>query len=79
MLIYLLMHCYYLLILLITMNYNEQLYFSELYPPSRISTPGGVQGKPGGLLKTPATRPTDCSLCCPQDDVSAASDPALAD
>ncbi len=49
------------------------------FPPSRISTPGGVQGKPGGLSKTPATRPTDCSLCCPQDDVSAASDPALAD
>ncbi len=48
-------------------------------PPSRISTPGGVQGKPRGLSKTPATRPTDCSLCCPQDDVSAASDPALAD
>ncbi len=32
------------------------------FPPSRISTPGGVQGKPGGLSKTPATRPTDCSL-----------------
>ncbi len=48
-------------------------------PPSRVSTPGGVQGKPGGLSKTPATRPTDCSLCCPQGDVSAASDPALAD
>ncbi len=46
---------------------------------SRISTPGGVQGKPGGLSKTPATRPTVCSLCCPQGDVSAASDPALAD
>ncbi len=30
-------------------------------------------------IKTPATRPTDCSLCCPQGDVSAASDPALAD
>ncbi len=41
--------------------------------------PGGVQGKPGGLSKTPATRPTDCSLCCPQGDVSIASDPALAD
>ncbi len=27
----------------------------------------------------PATRPTDCSLCCSQEDVSAASDPALAD
>ncbi len=49
------------------------------FPPSRISTPGGVQGKPGGLSKTPATRPTDCSLCGPQGDVSAASDPALAD
>ncbi len=49
------------------------------FPPSRISTPGGVQGKPGGLLKTPATRPTDCSLYCPQGDVSAASNPALAD
>ncbi len=49
------------------------------FPPSRTSTPGGVQGKPGGLSKTPATRPTDCSLCCPQGDVSAASDPALAD
>ncbi len=49
------------------------------FPPSRISTPGGVQGKPGGLSKTPATRPTDCSLCCPQGNVSAASDPALAD
>ncbi len=49
------------------------------FPPSRISTPGGVQGKPGGSSKTPATRPTDCSLCCPQEDVSAASDPALAD
>ncbi len=48
-------------------------------PPSRISTPGGVQGKPGGLSKTPATRPTDCSLCCPQGDVYVASDPALAD
>ncbi len=47
--------------------------------PSRISTPGGVQGKPGGLSKAPATRPTDCSLCCPQGDVSAASDRALAD
>ncbi len=32
------------------------------FPPSRISTPGGVQGKPRGLSKTPATRPTDCSL-----------------
>ncbi len=32
------------------------------FPPSRTSTPGGVQGKPGGLSKTPATRPTDCSL-----------------
>ncbi len=49
------------------------------FPPSRISTPGGVQGKPGGLSKTPATRPTVCSLCCPQEDVSVASDPALAD
>ncbi len=49
------------------------------FPPSRTSTPGGVQGKPGGLSKTPATRPTYCSLCCPQGDVSAASDPALAD
>ncbi len=49
------------------------------FPPSRTSTPGGVQGKPGGLSKTPATRPTDCSLCCPQGDVSAASDRALAD
>ncbi len=49
------------------------------FPPSRISTLGGVQGKPGGLSKTPATRPTVCSLCCPQGDVSAASDPALAD
>ncbi len=49
------------------------------FPPSRTSTPGGVQGKPVGLSKTPATRPTDCSLCCPQGDVSAASDPALAD
>ncbi len=28
---------------------------------------------------TPATRPTVCSLCCPQEDVSAASDPTLAD
>ncbi len=37
------------------------------------------QGKPGGLSKTPATRPTVCSLCYPQGDVSAASDPALAD
>ncbi len=43
------------------------------FPPSRISTPGGVQGKPGGLSKTPATRPTVCSLCCPQGDVSVAS------
>ncbi len=49
------------------------------FPPSRTSTPGGVQGKPGGLSKTPATRLTVCSLCCPQGDVSAASDPALAD
>ncbi len=49
------------------------------FPPSRTSTPGGVQGKPGGLSKTPATRPTVCSLCYPQGDVSAASDPALAD
>ncbi len=31
------------------------------------------------LSKTPATRPTNCSLCCPQGDVTAASDPALAD
>ncbi len=30
------------------------------------------------IIMTPATRPTDCSLCCPQEDVSAASDPALA-
>ncbi len=49
------------------------------YGRSRISTPGGVQGKPGGLSKTPATHPTVCSLCCPQGDVSVASDPALAD
>ncbi len=49
------------------------------FPPSRTSTPGGVQGKPGGLSKTPATCPTVCSLCCPQGDVAAASDPALAD
>ncbi len=34
--------------------------------------------KAKGLSKTPATRPTDCSLCCPQGDVSAASDPSLA-
>ncbi len=31
------------------------------------------------IIKTPATRPTICSLCCPQCDVSVASDPALAD
>ncbi len=49
------------------------------FPPSRTSTPGGVQGKSRGLSKTPATRPTVCSLCCSQGDVSAASDPALAD
>ncbi len=48
------------------------------FPPSRTSTPGNVQGKPGGLSKTPATRPTDCSLRFLQGDVSAASDPALA-
>ncbi len=35
--------------------------------------------KAGGLSNTPATRPTVCSLCCPQGDVSAASNPALAD
>ncbi len=50
------------------------------FPPSRTSTPGGcIRGKPGGSAMTPATRPTDCSLCCPQEDNSAASDPALAD
>ncbi len=49
------------------------------FPPSRTSTPGGVQAKPGGLSKTPANCPTVCSLCYPQGDVSAASDPALAD
>ncbi len=49
------------------------------FPPSKTSTPGGVQGKPGGSSRTPATRPTDCSLCCPHGDVSTASDPALAD
>ncbi len=48
------------------------------FPLSRTSTPGQVQGKPGGSSRTPATRPTDCSLCCPQEDVSAASNPALA-
>ncbi len=31
-----------------------------------------------GSSRTPATRPTVCSLCCPQEDVSGASDPALA-
>ncbi len=35
--------------------------------------------KAGGSSRTPAIHPTDCSLCCPQGDVSAASDPALAD
>ncbi len=35
--------------------------------------------KPGGSTMTPATRPTVCSLCCPREDVSAASDPALDD
>ncbi len=49
------------------------------FPPCRTSTPGGVQGNPGGSSRTPATRPTVCSLCCPQEDVSAGSDPALAD
>ncbi len=49
------------------------------FPPSRTSTPGGVQGKPGGSSRTPTTRPTVCTLCCPQEDDSAASDPALAD
>ncbi len=34
------------------------------FPPSRISTPGGVQGKPRGLSKTPAT--------CPQSALSVA-------
>ncbi len=48
-------------------------------PSLQDITPGGVQGKPGELSKTPATRPTVCSLCYPQGDVSAASDPALAD
>ncbi len=49
------------------------------FPPSRISTPGGVQGKPRGSSRTQANRPTVYFLCCPQGDVSAASDPALAD
>ncbi len=49
------------------------------FPPSRTSTPGGAWGKPGRSSRTPATHPTVCSLCCPQEDVSAASDPALVD
>ncbi len=49
------------------------------FPPSRTSTPGGVWEKPGGSSMIPATCTTVCSLCCPQGDVSAASDPALAD
>ncbi len=49
------------------------------FPPSRTSTPGGVWEKPEGSSMIPATCTTDCSLCCPQGDVSAASDPALAD
>ncbi len=48
------------------------------FPPFRTSTPGGAWGKPGGSSKTPATRPTVCSRCFPQEDVSAASDPTLA-
>ncbi len=31
------------------------------------------------IIKDSSHRPKDCSLCCPQGDVSAASDPALAD
>ncbi len=34
---------------------------------------------PEDSSKTPATCPTDCSPCFPQGDISAASDPALAD
>ncbi len=49
-----------------------ELYVS--FPPSRTS----ILWKPGGSSRTPATCPTDCSLC-PQEDISAASDPALAD
>ncbi len=47
-------------------------------PPGYL-TQAVYKESPEGLSKTPATRPTDCSLCCPQGDVSAASDPALAD
>ncbi len=50
-----------------------------IFPPSRTSTPVSVLEKPRGSSMTPATRPTDCSLCCPQEDVSTASDPTLAD
>ncbi len=49
------------------------------FPPSRISTPGGVLEKPEGSSRTPATRPTERPLCWPQEDVSAASDPTLAE
>ncbi len=68
---------------------NRNLCKESIEPPPHCwrwaSLPPGylhqrdVQGKLGASSRTPATRPTDCSLCCPQEDVSAASDPALAD
>ncbi len=54
-------------------------WFGNSTAGNRRALQGGVQGKPGGSSRTPATHPTDCSLCCPQEDVSTASDPALAD
>ncbi len=41
-------------------------------PPGHLQ-PGGCIRKPGGSSRTPAIHP-NCSLCCPQGDVSAASE-----
>ncbi len=49
------------------------------FPPSRTSTPGGVQGKPGGLSKTPATRPTVLLSLLSSGRRLHSIDPALAD
>ncbi len=37
-------------------------------PPSRISTPGGCIRKARRITNDSSTRPTDFSLCCPQEE-----------
>ncbi len=58
-------------------NYSSWVRRGASLPPGHLHQ--AVYKENPKIINDSRHRPTDCSLCCPQGDVSTASDPTLAD